>query len=88
MEKLKALADKLGLWFLKSFRGLVCEKKDGGWELSKGAVMAWLAFWKLSELVTDGSLPPELYTYMFAALMGYNGFKMVDVKGAVSAFRK
>ncbi len=30
MENLKLTARTLGNWILKSFRGLVCEKKDGG----------------------------------------------------------
>lgn len=32
MGKLKQAAQTLHLWLLKSFRGLVCEKKAGGWE--------------------------------------------------------
>ena len=35
--------DKLSLGFLKAFRGLLCEKKNGeGWELSKGNCAFWL----------------------------------------------
>ncbi len=30
MEKLNDIAKTVGTWLLKSFRGLVCEKKDGG----------------------------------------------------------
>lgn len=33
---------KVGIAVLKSFRGLICETKDGGWELSKGAVAFWV----------------------------------------------
>jgi len=35
---------KASLAFLKSFRGLICEKKDGGWELSLGRVAFWFVF--------------------------------------------
>ncbi len=35
---------KASLAFLKSFRGLICEKKDGGWELSLGRVAFWVVF--------------------------------------------
>lgn len=35
---------KISNALLKSFRGLICEKKDGGWELSKGNVAFWIVF--------------------------------------------
>ena len=35
---------KISFAFLKSFRGLICEKKDGGWELSLGRVAFWIVF--------------------------------------------
>lgn len=35
---------KVSLAILKSFRGLICEKKDGGWELSLGRVSFWIVF--------------------------------------------
>jgi hypothetical protein len=49
----KALGTKLSTWgaklwdkgsmgMLKAFRGLLCEKKDGGWELSKGNTAFWI----------------------------------------------
>lgn len=31
-------------WISKSFRGLLCEKKEGEWELSKGNVSYWIVF--------------------------------------------
>ena len=34
--------DKVSLAILKAFRGLVCEKKDNGWELSKGNLAFWI----------------------------------------------
>ena len=90
MEKLKAAADKLGLWGLKCFRGLICEKKDGGWELSQGRVMAWLL---LSQFVRSASLPEpgtgvEWLFYGWVASMTYCGYSKVDLAGAMSGLRK
>lgn len=34
--------NKISLAILKAFRGLFCEKKHDGWELSKGNVSFWI----------------------------------------------
>lgn len=41
---LKSAWNKISLGTLKAFRGLICEKKDGGWELSLGRVSFWVVF--------------------------------------------
>jgi hypothetical protein len=43
-EVLKATWKTVSVAVLKSFRGLICEKKDGGWELSLGRVSFWIVF--------------------------------------------
>ncbi len=87
VENLKTAAKALGTWFLKSFRGLVCEKKDGGWELSKGACMSWLLLWGCWEAVGAGNLEAHWLVYLFGGTMGYNGLKLADIGGAVSKLR-
>lgn len=42
LKVLKKVYATLELVFLKAFRGLLMEKKDGGWELSKGNVAFWM----------------------------------------------
>ena len=41
---IKVTWQKVSLAILKSFRGLICEKKDGGWELSTGRISFWIVF--------------------------------------------
>lgn len=78
---LEGLANKTGVVILKAFRGLICEQKAGGWELSKGAVMSWILFYQIYKMAGAGTLPPEWIVYAFSGLMGYNAFKLVDLKG-------
>ncbi len=40
----KAFFRSIGIAILKSFRGLICETKNGEWELSKGSVAFWVVF--------------------------------------------
>lgn len=42
LSVLSDLYDKVELIALKCFRGLLMEKKEGGWELSKGNVAFWI----------------------------------------------
>jgi hypothetical protein len=84
MKKLKAIASTFGQWILKSFRGLICEQKNGGWELSKGAVMSWILFYQIYQMGGTGTLPAEWVVYTFSGLMGYNAFKLVDMKGVLN----
>ena len=77
---LNAAGKTLGLWLLKSFRGLICEKKDGGWELSKGATMSWILFAVICHLAFDGSEIPDPLVWMFGGLMGYNTLKAENLK--------
>ena len=89
MTQFKAGAAKVGTWLLKSFRGLICEQKSGGWELSKGAVMSWLllyACWQAT-LGPEPSLEGHWLVYLFGGTMGYNGLKLADIGGAVSKLR-
>ena len=67
----------------KLFRGLICEQKAGGWELSKGSVMAWLLFGQVMYLASKGVIPADSLVWMFGGLMGYNAWKLVDLKGAL-----
>ena len=87
MKRLNEIAKTIGAWLLKSFRGLVCEKKDGGWELSKGACMSWLLLYGCWEAVTVGTLEAHWLVYLFGGTMGYNGLKLADIGGAVSKLR-
>ncbi len=87
MDKLKAFGETLGGWLLKSFRGLVCEHKAGGWELSKGAVMSWWLLYTLTEMVADGMLSGEWLFYAWVGTMGYNGLKLTDFGGAIAKMR-
>lgn len=87
METLKRSIDKAGLGLLKSFRGLICEDKKDGWELSKGSVMSWIVLYKMLELVGSGTPIPETLVYMFGGLMGYNAWKVTDVGGALGKMR-
>lgn len=83
MPKPRRAVDTLGLWFVKSFRGLFCEVKNGGWELSKGSAMSWILFGLILRMAWSGDVGPDLLLYMFGGLMGYNAFKLVDLKGVV-----
>jgi len=38
----KTVVQNVWIGFLKSFRGLICEKKDGEWEMSKGNAAFWV----------------------------------------------
>ena len=57
--------------------------KNGGWELSKGAVMSWILFVFILQLAVAGDFDHTLLVYLFGGLMGYNAFKIVDVKGVL-----
>ena len=72
---------------LKSFRGLICEQKGGGWELSKGAVMSWLLLWIMIDAVATGNLNGEFLFYAWVGTMGYNGLKLTDLGGAIGKMR-
>lgn len=87
MDRIKTLLDKLGHGLLKSFRGLVCEHKAGGWELSKGAVMSWLLLYGCYLAVMSGRLEAHWLVYLFGGTMGYNGIKLADFGGAMSKMR-
>ena len=87
MEKVKAAAKAAWPWFLKSFRGLIAEKKDGEWEMSKGAAMSWVLLAECVRLSFADKLSPEMVLGAWAMTMGYNGLKMVDIGGAVSKLR-
>ena len=76
----KQLWEKLKLFGKKCVRGLICEQKAGGWELSKGAVMSWLLFALIFRQAYHGALPPEALLYCFGGLMGYNAFKLTNLK--------
>ena len=61
-KKPSELWSKLYTLLLKSFRGLICEKKEGGWELSKGNVAFWVVLvhcmyvWnKVGEIITQAT---------------------------------
>lgn len=86
-ENLKALGKQLGLTLLKSFRGLICEKKDGGWEMSKGAAMSWVLLYNVIQMGLADKLDPKFVFAAWAATMGYNGMKLVDIGGAFSKLR-
>lgn len=43
-EFFKSAWNKISLGMLKAFRGLICEKKEGGWELSRSRVAFWVVF--------------------------------------------
>jgi len=79
-QRLKNLAKTLGIVGLKSFRGLICEQKNGGWELSKGAVMAWALFYEIVRAAHHGAIPHEWLLYAFGGLLGYNAFKLPNLK--------
>ena len=83
IEGAEKAVNTLGGWILKSFRGLVCEHKAGGWELSKGAVMAWILFYQIYQMAGSEKIPVEWVIYTFAGLMGYNAWKLIDLKGAL-----
>lgn len=87
MEQIRAVLSRIGTAILKSFRGLVCEQKAGGWELSKGAVMSWLLLYACWVSVDAGDLEPHWLIYLFGGTMGYNGLKLADIGGAVSRLR-
>jgi hypothetical protein len=87
-QSFKNAVSTMGTWMLKSFRGLVCEVKDGGWELSKGAVMSWVTFGMLMKMASDGELPAMTLLGLFGLLMGYNGFKLVDLSKSIGAMKK
>lgn len=82
-DAIKAWLKSLGLGVLKAFRGLICEQKAGGWELSKGAVMSWILFYYLLRVGQEGMIDAQWLVYMFGGLMGYNAFKLVDLKGTL-----
>ncbi len=42
---MKKLWTSLTKGFHKLYRGLLCEKKEGEWELSKGNVAFWIVLW-------------------------------------------
>lgn len=86
-NQFKVALENVGQWVLKSFRGLICEKKDGGWELSKGSVMSWLLLWACYQAVQAGTLEADWLVYLFAGAMGYNGLKLADIGGAVTKLR-
>ncbi len=86
-ESAKAALARLGLWFLKSFRGLVCEQKNGGWEMSKGATMSWLLLYGIWQAVEAGKLDAVWLVYTFGGTMGYNGLKLADIGGAITKLR-
>ena len=83
-DKLKAWLNAAGTVLLKGFRGLICEQKAGGWELSKGAVMAWILFAQIIRLSQDGFIDGEWVVYTFGGLMGYNATKLLDRRGLVT----
>lgn len=87
MTRVKTALGAVGVMILKSFRGLVCEQKAGGWELSKGAVMSWLLLYACWVSVGAGDLEPHWLVYLFGGTMGYNGLKLADIGGAVSKLR-
>lgn len=78
--RIKKAVSWLGLAGLKAFRGLICEQKAGGWELSKGACMAWILFYEIVRMAHHGALPWETLLYAFGGLMGYNAFKLSNLK--------
>jgi hypothetical protein len=84
LEKLTKAGEFLYGAILKSFRGLVCEPKAGGWEMSKGATMSWLLLYGIWVAVQDGTLGAEWLVYVFGGTMGYNGLKIADIGGAFS----
>ena len=85
----KESTEKVWTALLKSFRGLICEKKDGGWELSQGRVMAWLIFYKFTEAATGtaDSAGVEWLFYGWLAAMTYCGYSKTDMGGMIGKIR-
>ena len=87
--------DKLSLTILKAFRGLICEKKEGGWELSKGNLAFWIVLvhclmvWSGRFGRLEGDLVPEQEFWLLAMLLGYATTKKLAVSSVdlVAAFR-
>lgn len=90
MRQIKNLARWLYTATLKSFRGLICEKKDGGWELSTGRCMAWCVFYFLvrSASGADAVSGIEWLFYSWVTAMAYCGYSKVDLSKALGAIRK
>ena len=74
MEKLKAA--------VRSFRGLLYEKKEDGWEISKGRVTSWIL---LGIIIWRSGVPEPnmsvlyLFAGMWGASTGYNGFSKLKL---------
>lgn len=83
-EGAKATLKKLGNAFMKTFRGLIAEKKDGEWEMSKGNCAFWLFNAYMLPMWANGLPVPELMFYGWLALLTYSGVK--HTKGSLTEF--
>lgn len=62
---------------LKVVRGLIAEKKDGEWEMSKGGVGFWLVLGHLMYAFATERPVGDMEVYVLFGLMGYNSLKHI-----------
>ena len=75
---------RLLFWLVfRAGRGLVCERKEGKWETSKGALMSWIMLAMICFAALDGVLPTPWLVYVFAGITGYNAVKLPAVQSVL-----
>lgn len=79
---------KMGSGISRSFRGLICEKKDGKWELSKGNVSYWIVFGMMLKIWYNKGAQftmPDLSKFEDAKGMNQALVGMQDVAAQIAA---